>query len=421
MNRVLSAVAFTIVLFSLSCKSNTEVKTTEADENPELVEETTFYGFDEDDFDILHDTIGNNQFLSDILLPHHINYTEIDGIAKNAKEVFDVRHMKAGRPIHLVCKKDSLGKAVCLIYEQDPVHYVTFHLGDSLYATKGEKEVTVVEEEASGTISSSLFLTITEQDLSPALAMEMADIFAWTIDFYRLQKGDNFKIIYEKQMVENNFVGIGEVKSVLFEHSGEDFYAFRFLQDSVPKFFDDKGQGLRKAFLKSPLKFGRLTSKYTMRRFHPVQKRNKPHLGTDYAAATGTPILATGDGTVIASSRNGGNGNFVKIRHNNTFSTQYLHMSKRGVKVGDFVHQGDVIGYVGSTGLATGPHVCYRFWKNGKQVDHLREKFEPSEPLPEDQMATFEKVKLNMKSQLDAIQIKGEIVEEQGVVQIPTH
>ena len=390
------------IVFLSSCKDK-KTSVTEEAVTEQLTEDELFYGFDEHDYRIIHDTIKSNVFLSDILLPHSIDYGEIDEIAKNSKEVFDVRGLKVGRPFHLVCNKDSIGKAVCMIYERDPVNYVTFHMDDSLYTTLGEKVVEIKEREASGVINSSLFLTITDQDLSPALAMEMADIFAWTIDFYRLQKGDKFKIIYDERMVDGEFVGIGEVKACLFEHSGEEFYALRFLQDSIPKFFDEKGQGMRKAFLKSPLKFGRLTSRYTMRRFHPVQKRNKPHLGTDYAAPTGTPIMSTGDGTVIASQRKGGNGNYVKIKHNTTYTTQYLHMSKRAVKVGDYVHQGDIIGYVGSTGLATGPHVCYRFWKNGKQVDPLREKSEPSEPLPQELMAEYKKVADKLISRLDDI------------------
>ncbi|MFT4659840.1 MAG: murein DD-endopeptidase MepM/ murein hydrolase activator NlpD [Patiriisocius sp.] len=409
-----------ILFAACSSKSPSPILITE--EKVEI-EPDKFFGFDMNKHMIIHDTLKNNQFLSDILLPHKVSYVDIDRIAKNAKSVFDVRALKAGRPFHLICDKDSVGRAFCMIYERDAINFVKFHLGDSIYASTGEREVTIREGEASGIVSSSLFMTITEQNLSPALAMEMADIFAWTIDFYRLQKGDKFKIIYDQKIVDDEFIGIGDVKACLFEHSGEEFYALKFEQDGMPRFFDDKGQGLRKAFLKSPLKFGRLTSRYTMRRFHPVQKRNKPHLGTDYAASTGTPILATGDGNVIESRRKGGNGNYVKIKHNSTFTTQYLHMSKRVAKVGDFVRQGEVIGYVGSTGLATGPHVCYRFWKNGKQVDHLREKFEPSEPLPDDILKEFLLAAKVMKSELDKVNYPSTIDDSDrtAAVKIPMH
>lgn len=396
--------ALIAMLCLVACGSENS-STTDSSENQPVEEKKAeeFFGFNIEEHKIVHDTIENNQFLSEILLPFKVSYVDIDGIAKNSKDVFDVRRMKAGRPYHMVCTNDTTEEVQCMIYEQDPVNYVTFHFGDSLYATTGKREIEIKENEASGVVTSSLFLAMTENDLSPALAMELADIYAWTVDFYRLQKGDRFKIIFDERYVDGNFIGIGDVKAAYFEHQKEPFYAFRFEEDSIPRYFDDEGNGLKKAFLKSPLKFGRLTSRYTMRRFHPVQKRNKPHLGTDYAAATGTPILATGDGAVIESARKRANGNYVKIRHNSTYTTQYLHMSKRAVNVGDFVKQGQVIGYVGSTGLATGPHVCYRFWKNGSQVDHLREKFEPSKPLKEELVAEFEEYKSVIKKQLDNI------------------
>jgi len=268
-----------------------------------------------------------------------------------------------------------------MIYEHDLVNYSILHLKDSLYGERAQREVEVREAQASGVVNSSLYLTLTEQGLSQALAMEMADIYAWTIDFYRLQKGDRFTVLYDQRFIGDEFIGIGDVKACMFEHKGKEFKAYAFEQNGKQDYFDEDGEGLRKAFLKSPLKFGRLTSGFTMRRFHPVQKRFKAHLGTDYAAPRGTPILSTGDGTVIKSSYTKNNGHYVKIRHNGTYTTQYLHMSKRLVNVGQAVKQGETIGLVGATGLATGPHVCYRFWKHGKQVDPRQEDFPSTDPV----------------------------------------
>jgi len=314
-----------------------------------------FYGFDDSAHNISHDTIKPNEFVGDILLPY----------------------------------MDSTSRGVALIYEQDPVNYTILHLGDSLYASSGQKPIRTEEAQSSGTIESSLSLTLSQQGLSQALALEMAEIFAWSIDFYRLQKGDSFEVLYDKQFIEDEFIGIGELKACIFSHKGQNYKAFSFEQNGRKDFFDEEGEGLRKAFLQSPLKFGRLTSGFTNRRFHPVQRRFKAHKGTDYAAPRGTPILATGDGQVTQASYTRGNGKYVKIKHNGTYSTQYLHMSKQKVKAGQFVKQGETIGYVGSTGLATGPHVCYRFWKNGKQVDHRQEKFPSTDPILPENMETY--------------------------------
>lgn len=376
----LATVAF--ILITTEDKSEEEVIIVEEEELPEI---KYFYGFEEDAHIIAHDTILRNQFIADILLPH-IDYPRMETLLANSQEHFDPRRVKVGRPYHIISRKenDSTDVPVAFIYEQDAVNYTILHMEDSLYATTGAKPIETREATASGVIESSLYLTLTQQGLSQALAMEMADIFAWTVDFYRLQKGDSFEVLYDERYIDDEFIGIGEVKACTFHHGEQTFEAYAFVQNDKRDYFDEKGEGLRKAFLQSPLKFGRLTSGYSGRRFHPVQKRFKAHKGTDYAAPTGTPIMATGDGTVIESKYRGGNGNYVKIRHNSTYSTQYLHMSKRAVNVGDVVKQGQTIGYVGSTGLASGPHVCYRFWKNGSQVNHREEEFPSTDPvLPE--------------------------------------
>jgi murein DD-endopeptidase MepM/ murein hydrolase activator NlpD len=239
--------------------------------------------------------------------------------------------------------------------------------------------------------------------------MKLANIYAWDIDFYSIDKGDWFKVIYDQQYVGATPVGIGRIKSAVFNHGGQKFYAFYFHDDSTNTdgYYDEKAKSLRKAFLKAPLKFYHITSHYSKHRFHPIQHRWKAHLGTDYAAPTGTPIMSTAAGTVIASRYSRFNGNYVKIRHNATYTTQYLHMSKRAVHVGEHVKQGQIIGYVGSTGLATGPHVCYRFWKNGKQVDPFKQHFPPAEPIAESDMAAFKALVHQDKERLDQIQMTG--------------
>ena len=347
-----------------------------------------FFGYDRSEFAITHDTIRKNQFVADILLPY-ISYPSIEALLKCDKDIFNARAIRPGQAYHIVRPKDNDSAVVAMIYEKDALHFAILHLGDSLYAEKGEKEVLLKDRVAEGVIQSSLSKTLSDQGLSQALAVEMADIFAWTIDFYKLNEGDHFQVLFEERFVENDRIGIGEVNAISFYHKGRELKAYGYDQNGKRDYFDENGEGLRKAFLKSPLKFGRMTSSYSNRRFHPVQKRFKAHKGTDYAAATGTPILSTGDGQVIEAQFKQNNGNYVKIRHNGTYTTQYLHMSKIGVKSGQYVKQGDVIGYVGSTGLATGPHVCYRFWKNGVQVDHRQEEFPSSDPVLPENMADF--------------------------------
>lgn len=385
-------------------ESDAKVKIIETDTIPTP---TIEYGFNTDSFTVYKDVIQPNEFLANILLKYKIPYTEIDALAKQSKEVFDVRKIAAGRNYTILCSKDSTGAVKCFIYEPNDIDYVVFDMRDTLSIYKGQKEVVTKIKTASGIITSSLYQTLADAKVSPVLAIEMADVFAWTIDFYRIQKGDWFKVVYEEKFVEGESIGIGKVIAANFNHYEKDFFACHFVQDSIGDYFDDEANSLRRAFLKSPLKFGRLTSGFTMRRFHPVQKRNKPHLGTDYAAPSGTPIMSTGDGVVIASSYSRFNGNFVKVKHNSTYTTQYLHMSKRGVKVGQYVKQGDCIGYVGSTGLATGPHVCYRFWKNGKQSNHLKEDFPPSEPVKPEHLERFKKVLKKYKSKVDKIKLPG--------------
>ena len=286
------------------------------------------------------------------------------------------------------------------------IDYVVFDIRDTIDVFLGQKEVEVKTREASGQIESSLWNSLVENKMSPALVMELSSIYAWTIDFFRIQKGDYFKVVYEEKYVEGEFIGIGRVYAALFNHANEDFYAFYFEEEeNYGDYFDDEGAALRKAFLRAPLNYSRISSSFSKRRKHPVTGRIKAHLGTDYAAPTGTPILSTANGTVTEARYKRNNGNYVKVRHNSTYSTQYLHMSKikSGIRPGVYVKQGEVIGYVGSTGLATGPHVCYRFWKNGRQVDPYKQKLPPSKPVKKENLEAYTMLKDSMMNVIQSI------------------
>lgn len=363
------------------------------------------FGINTDSFLVIKEDIKRNEFLANILSSFNIDYSKIALLAKKSREIFDVRNIAAGKPYTILASKDSSRTAQYFIYQPNAIDYIVYDLRDTVRVMKGKKEVELHQKAITGVINSSLYLTLQESDANPELAIRMADIFAWSIDFYRIQNGDWFKVIYEEEFVEGESVGIRNILGIQFNHFEEDYYAFQYVIDSIPAYYDENANSMRKVFLKSPLKFSRLSSRYTSRRFHPVQKRWKAHLGTDYAAPTGSPIMSTGDGIVIAASYTRGNGNYVKVKHNSVYTTQYLHMSRRNVKVGQRVRQGEVIGFVGSTGLATGPHVCYRFWKNGKQVDHLREKFPPAKPIDEKYRADFDQHKLELMDKLHALDI----------------
>jgi murein DD-endopeptidase MepM/ murein hydrolase activator NlpD len=364
------------------------------------------FGIPTENFEIACKKIGKKELLSTILLRNHIPYPTIDKIVKKSNDVFDVRHIIPGKRYSIFTdKNDPSQKAKYFVYERDEINYVVVNLDDTVDVYAGKNDVEIRKKSVAGIINSSLYMTLKEQGVTPLLTYELADLFAWQIDFHRIQKGDRFKVIYEEKYVNGRAVGIGKIDAAQFNHFDDDYYAFYFEQEGVGEYFDDEAGSLRKAFLKAPVKYSRISSKYSPKRFHPVQKRMKAHLGTDYAAPTGTPIMAVGDGVVKEAMRKKYNGKYVKIKHNGTYTTQYLHMSKiaKGMKPGRKVRQGEIIGYVGSTGLATGPHVCFRFWKNGRQVDHLRQKFPPSRPVEQKYMVEYSDIQEKMILLLDDI------------------
>lgn len=367
------------------------------------------YGLEVGEMEICTDYVQRNQFLSEILQDYRISLQTIDQLARTTKDVFDARYMRVGQKYCvLLDTTDPEMPARHFVYEDGKYEYIVYtFLEDTVVANRARKPIELRHREASGIINSSLYLTLQENKIDPALAIRMSEIYAWTIDFYRLQKGDKFKIYYQEEYVDGEYAGLGAIDAVLFNHMERDIYGFYFEPDTLRygDYFDETGKSLRKAFLTAPVKFSRISSRYTGRRFHPVQKRYKAHLGTDYAAPRGTPIYATADGVVTEAQFKRYNGNYVKVRHNGTYTTQYLHMSKiaRGMRPGKYVRQGEVIGYVGSTGLATGPHVCYRFWKNGKQVDPYKQKLPEAEPIADSLRPAYESLMEVARKKLDAI------------------
>ncbi|MDY0103927.1 MAG: peptidoglycan DD-metalloendopeptidase family protein [Lentimicrobium sp.] len=367
------------------------LKSTPVEENTYEPEARYEFGIAVDSLIVIKDEIKNGDNLSAILLKHHVGSQDIEKLVQRSQGIFDVRSIRVGNSYTILCSNDSLQKARYMVYEQSPTRYVVFETGDSIHIHTGEKEVKLQTKTASGTISSSLWNAMMDAGASPNLAVAISEIYAWTIDFYAIQPGDNFTIFYEELSVEGEKIGIGNIMSARFYHGGKDNYAFRFIQDGVADYFDEKGQSLRKAFLKAPLKFSRISSRFSNSRLHPVLRIRRPHHGVDYAAPKGTPVHAVGSGTVTDVRYAGGAGRMVKIKHNATYTTAYLHLSGYGpgIKSGVRVSQGQVIGYVGSSGLSTGPHLDFRFYKNGTPVDPLKVDSPPALPVKKELLVDF--------------------------------
>ena len=375
-----------ILLFIVSCGDDKKVE-------PEIIQPKKEkiikeFGFILNNYEVKKDTIDRGDSFGLILEKNELYYPKIFNIVNEVKKVFDIRRVNVGRPYTILYSKDSIRKPEYFIYQPSSIDYLVVSLGDSIYAEKKQKEVKLVEYEASGVIKSSLSETMQELGLSPLITNELSEIYAWNIDFFRLEKGDNFKILYTSKFIDDSiYIGLNRVHNAYFEHRGKPFYAIEYETDSIrgiTEYFDENGKNLRRAFLLSPVQFSRISSRYNLRRKIAYYGRVKPHYGTDFAAPVGTDIRATASGRVEKSGYTRANGYYIKIKHNATYSTQYLHMRKKGLKVGTQVKQGDKIGEVGMTGYTSGPHVCYRFWKNGKQVDPLRQKLPEAKPISDE-------------------------------------
>ena len=392
-----------IVLLTFSCGEK------ENETKIEVVKEKIIkeFGFTLNNFNVKKDTIESGDSFGLILEKNNLFYPKIYNIVQETKKVFDIRKINVGRPYTILSSKDSLNQPLIFIYQPNAVDYLVVSLGDSLWAEKKQKEIKLKEFEAMGSIKSSLAETMQELNLSPLLTNELSEIYAWNIDFFRLEKGDNFKIQYTSRYVDDSiYIGLNRIHNAFFEHRGKPFYAIEFETDSIRgmfEYFDDKGKNLRRAFLLSPVQFSRISSRYNLRRKIAYYGRVRPHYGTDFAAPVGTPIRSTADGRVVKSGYTKGNGYYVTVSHNATYSTQYLHMKKRGLKVGTYVKQGDKIGEVGMTGFTSGPHVCYRFWKNGRQVDPLKQKLPEAKPISDSLKRKYLSYMAPIKDKLDSM------------------
>jgi murein DD-endopeptidase MepM/ murein hydrolase activator NlpD len=391
----------------ISCNKKEEKETTT--EAPIVVEPIIKeFGIVFNEFKVVRDTIKSGdtfgKMLQNYQLPDSMN---VHQLTEKVKDSFNLRGIKAGKPYLLFFDKNNPSQLQQFVYIKDQIHYTVIDLRNGVKVTNKEKPVTIRKRTIAAEIEGSLSLTLEKAGVSAGLVPKLASVYAYSIDFFKIQKDDKFAVtLYEKFIEDSIYVGIDRIESTYFQHRGKDFYAFPYkLKDNQKEasYYDEEGKALKSMFLKAPLDYFRISSRFSPRRFHPVQGRWKAHNGTDYAAAHGTPIKTTASGTVERTGYTAGNGNYVKVKHNNTYSTQYLHMSKILVRNGQYVTQGQTIGLVGSTGLATGPHVCYRFWKNGVQVDPLRLQLPNAEPMDEaDRKKYVEHIK-PFKKELDSI------------------
>jgi len=396
---------YVFIIFLSSC--NSEINEIKKEED--LIKYK--YGYDESKYLFEEKKVGKGDTFGDILEGQGIDYPEIYQALQKTKNDVDFRKLQIGKPYTLIYTKDSIKKLKAFVYHPTIEGYSLIQLRDSVFGNTFKKTRTYKDLSASGIIDNSLYLTLEEQDKDPLLTYYLSDIYAWTIDFFRLDKGDKFKVIYTEAYVDDSIpVGITKIKAAYFVHKGVERYAFEYETDSIKgivEYLDQDGKNLRRAFLQSPIKFGRISSRYNLRRRIALYgNRVRPHKGTDFAAPIGTPIMSTANGTIIESSYTRANGRYVKVRHNNTYDTQYLHMRKSNVKVGQFIEQGDVIGWVGMTGNTSGPHVCYRFWKNGIQVDPFKQKLPEAKPINESLKKKYFSDIVLIKSELDAVIIK---------------
>jgi len=383
-------------------------------EVPEINER---FGFNLDEFHVKLDTIRYGDSFGELMQDNKVEYPKVLTVSEKFKDTFDVRRIRVGKPYAILQSKDTSAQAQVFIYENDPINYTVIDLRDSVKVYKEKNKVKFVQREVSGVIVSSLSEAILEQGVDYNVTHNLANVYAWTIDFSRLQKNDKFKIIYNERFINDTvYAGAEPIEAAFFEHSGKPIYAFAYENDSLKSlvdYFDENANNLRRTFLRMPVAYGRLSSRYNLkRRIKYYGYKLRPHKGTDYAAPIGTPIMATADGTVVESTRRGGNGKYVKIRHNGTYSTQYLHMKAQKVKKGEFVRQGDVIGWIGMTGNTGGPHVCYRFWKNGRQVDPLKEELPQAEPLHDSLKEDYFAYISTYKEQLDCMIYPKVLIEE---------
>ena len=420
MRRFINLLLISFLFLSTACQREKQV--TQSPE-PE-VKKTILYGIEADDYQLKKDTIKLGQTLGRVLGQYGISAQRVDQLDKAAKEIFPLKQIRADRPYILFLRKDSLnlGKLDYFVYEKDVVEYVVFDFTqDSIAITKGEKPVTIKRQKRSSTIESSLWGAIMRDSLPYSLAAEMEEIYQWTVDFFGIQKGDNFTVIYDEKLIDSTHVGIGRIWGAKFNHAGKEVYAIPFKQGDKIQYWEYDGASLRKQLLKAPLKFSRISSGFSYSRLHPVHRVYRAHTGVDYAAPKGTPVRAVADGVVTFKGWGGGGGNTLKIKHAGNLVTGYLHLSKfaAGINKGSRVSQGQLIGYVGSTGTSTGPHLDYRIWKNGTPINPLKVPQEPAEPIKKENMAAFEILRERIVAELNGTATPDMIVTQLDSVEMP--
>ena len=410
--------------FCVSCAEDKpkNISTVETVEQEEIVSQQEVHpiGFCPDTLVMKEGTVQKGQFFSNLLTSLGMSYSESYDLTQACDTIFDVRTLRVGNAYkayfseHQSDSPGTVSRLEYLVYDKDRMNQVVFDCQPPYAVWNYQKPIEYVERYADVTISSSLWNDMLAADISPLLILNLSDIYAWTIDFFGLQKGDRFRVLYQEKLCDGEVVAVDTVRYAVFSHGGTEFPAIMFDQkDGGNLWWNEKGESMRKAFLKAPLQYSRISSGFTYARKHPITRKVQPHTGVDYAAPTGTPVMTIGDGEVIERGYKGAGGNTVKIRHNSIYTTAYLHLSKyaAGLKVGDRVKQGDVIGYVGSTGRSTGPHLDFRVWKNGTPINPLTMDSPPAEPIGEDNMPAFNSVKGMYEAQIDAIKLKDSAVE----------
>ena len=366
------------------------------------------FGFKLNDFKVVTDTIRKDDTFGSIIEKQNLNGKQVYDVIAKVKDTFNVRIVRLGKPYTMLLSKDKSKRLQYFIYQPDQLTYYVIDFNDSIVkASKKLKPVTFKRRTVAGELNGSLSETLKNEGVAASLSAQLTSVFKWSIDFFKSQKGDKFAVTFTERYINDTvYDGVDSLECAFFEYKGKKIYAFPFKQNASDKkvdYYDEEGKALKNFFLKAPLKTINITSRFSKRRYHPVQKFFKPHNGTDYAAPHGTPIMSTANGVVELAGYSAGNGNHVKVKHDRTYSTQYLHMSKILVRKGQHVRQGQIIGKVGSTGLATGPHVCYRFWKNGKQVDALKLKLPNSAPMDKKNLPKFISFMTPLKRELDSV------------------
>jgi len=403
MNKLI-LLSVTLILFA--CNNNTQPKEEAVVTKKETVLQ---YGIPEGDYEISISNIGNRDLFGTLLSDAGVDWQTVQKLISIAGDKFDVKRIKIGNEYEFFYKRvgDSLEQAPSFfVYEKDKISHVVMGLKDSLFVTVVEKDIITNKRMAKIEIQSSLWLDMKRAGVPAILAIKLEDIFAWTIDFSGLQKGDSFEVLYDELSYKDELLDIGDLYYAVAVHNGKSYPAVRYqIEGGGAMYWNESGESLKKAFLKAPLRFTRISSGFTYARKHPVLKIVRPHTGVDYAAPAGTPVMSIGDGVVIFKGWTNGGGNTVKIKHNKIYTTSYMHLKSfaKGLATGKRVNQGEVIGAVGSTGLSTGPHLDFRVYRNGKPINPLKMDSPAAEPLDKKYTADFKAVGERYKQQLDSV------------------